>query len=174
MDMINRYIYAVTKRLPEKQRDDIEKELRTLIDDMLEKYDGEEAYETKVQKVLLDLGDPEILANNYRAAKRYLIGPQNFDNYMLILKIVMGAVFLGISISSAITGILAAEKNLIDIVASYIGILFSALLQAFAWVTIAFAIAEHNGVKVNDHVQMKDTWNPAQLPPVPDKKAAIS
>lgn len=36
MELIDRYIYAVTKKLPQKQREDIEKELRTLIDDMLE------------------------------------------------------------------------------------------------------------------------------------------
>ena len=36
MDLINRYIYAVTQKLPESQRADIEKELHGLIEDMLE------------------------------------------------------------------------------------------------------------------------------------------
>ena len=35
MEMVERYIYAVTKKLPEKQRSDIEQELRSLIEDML-------------------------------------------------------------------------------------------------------------------------------------------
>lgn len=36
MDLINRYIYAVTQKLPESQRADIEKELQGLVEDMLE------------------------------------------------------------------------------------------------------------------------------------------
>jgi hypothetical protein len=36
MEMIDRYVYAVTKRLPEKQREDVSDELRGLIEDMLE------------------------------------------------------------------------------------------------------------------------------------------
>ena len=35
LDLIERYIYAATKRLPKKQREDVAQELRGLIDDML-------------------------------------------------------------------------------------------------------------------------------------------
>ena len=35
-EMIERYIYEVVRRLPAKQRDDTGRELRSLIDDMLE------------------------------------------------------------------------------------------------------------------------------------------
>lgn len=174
MDLINRYVYAVTKRLPEKQREDIEKELRTLIDDMLEQYKGSEAYELKVQKVLLDLGAPEIMANNYRSTKSYLIGPQNFDNYILILKIVMGAVFLGISISVAVGIIFAGQFDIVDIFADYLGALTSALLQGFAWVTIIFAVAEYKGVDMKGSNHKGEQWSIAELPLIPEKKAAIS
>lgn len=34
-DLIERYIYAVTKRLPQKVQKDISNELRTLIDDIV-------------------------------------------------------------------------------------------------------------------------------------------
>ncbi|HOV26477.1 MAG TPA: hypothetical protein PK566_09005 [Pseudobacteroides sp.] len=83
MDLINRYVYAVTKSLPEKQREDIEKELRTLIDDMIEENDEPVSYEKKVEKVLLELGDPEKLADNYRGSKRYFIGPKFYEKYLL-------------------------------------------------------------------------------------------
>lgn len=36
MEMMERYIYAVTRKLPQSQREDIGKELRGLIEDMLE------------------------------------------------------------------------------------------------------------------------------------------
>lgn len=38
MEQIDRYIYAVTKRLPQLQRDDIAEELHGLIEDMLDEY----------------------------------------------------------------------------------------------------------------------------------------
>ena len=174
MNLIDRYVYAVTKGLPQKQRDDIEKELRTLIDDMLEQHQGDEPHVDKVERVLLGLGDPEILADSYRETKRYLIGPQNFENYFFILKIVMGAVFLGISIATVIGGFFDAPEGIIGIFANYIATLLSALMQAFAWVTAAFAIAEYNGVKILDKENLKGPWSIAELPEVPQKEAVIS
>lgn len=174
MDLINRYIYAVTKRLPEKQREDIEKELRTLIDDMLEQSEDSGAYEMKVQKVLLDLGDPEIMANNYRSIKRYLIGPENFDNYVLILKIVLGAVLLGLSVAAAVNAVFSVSFDPVGIFSNYFGILFSGLLQAFAWVTIIFAVAEYKGIDLKDKKRKEEPWSIAELPQVPVKEAAIS
>ena len=41
MEMINRYIYAVTQKLPQSQRKDIADELRGLIEDMLEERAGQ-------------------------------------------------------------------------------------------------------------------------------------
>jgi hypothetical protein len=174
MNLIDRYVYAVTKGLPNKQREDIEKELRTLIDDMLEQYQGDEPYVNKVERVLIGLGDPELLADSYRESKRYLIGPQNFDNYFFILKIVMGAVFLGISISAVVGGFFGAQVDVIGIFTSYIATLFSALMQGFAWVTAAFAIAEYNGVNILDKDSIKGAWSIAELPEVPQKEAVIS
>jgi hypothetical protein len=174
MDLISRYIYAVVRRLPEKQREDIEKELRTLIDDMLEQCDGSETDEVKVQKVLQDLGDPEIMAENYRSKKRYLIGPENFDKYIFILKIVLGAVFIGLSVATAVGGIFDHEPDFVNLFANYFGTLFSGLFQAFAWVTITFAIAEYNGVDIKGTKQKGKAWSLSQLPLIPEKKAAIS
>lgn len=175
MDLVSRYVYAVTKGLPEKQRDDIEKELKTLIDDMLEQQDGDGPYEARVEKVLLDLGDPEVLADNYRESKRYLIGPQNFDNYILLLKIVLGAVLLGVSIAVGLGSIFSNEQNAAAIFTDYLAALFSGALQGFAWVTIAFAIAERKGVRLSaDGKNKKTEWSIKELPAIPVKEAAIS
>jgi hypothetical protein len=173
MDLINRYVYAVTKGLPEKQREDIEKELRTLIEDMLDQCEDQETYEAKVNKVLVDLGDPEILANNYRDSKRFLISPQNYNTYVFILKIVFGAVFIGISIAVFVGGIFSSQQNVNEIIGGYFAAIFSGLLQSFAWVTIAFAVAERKGVKILNGKINKGTWNLSQLPLIPQKKAVI-
>jgi hypothetical protein len=174
MDLINRYVYAVTKGLPEKQREDIEKELRTLIEDMVEQCQGSESYEVKLKKVLLNLGDPDVLANNYRESKRYLIGPKNYDTYILILKIVFGAAFLGVSIAFVIESIFSTPENIVDVFIGYFASLFSAVTQGFAWVTLAFAIAERKGVNVMDKEPKKAVWSLSQLPVIPQKKAVIT
>ncbi|GAA0717119.1 hypothetical protein GCM10008905_02390 [Clostridium malenominatum] len=174
MDIINRYVYAVTRNLPEKQREDIEKELKTLIDDMIEELEESEPYESKVKKVLLELGDPEVLADNYRGSKRYLIGPKNYDKYITILKIVLGAVFIGISIGVIVGSIVDNTQNIVSIFSNYLGALFSALLQGFAWTTVGFAIAERNNANDAGIRLQKDKWTLSELPIIPEKKAIIS
>ena len=175
MNMIDRYVYAVIKGLPQKQREDIGKEIRTLVDDMLEEYkDDESSYDSKVQRVLLGLGDPELLADSYRESKRYLIGPQSFDNYILLLKLVFGAIFIGISIASVIDGIFSSQSDIINMIVDYIATMFYALLQGFAWVTVAFAIAEYNGVSLPDKSKKNKVWSLSDLPLLPEKAASIS
>lgn len=170
MNLIDRYVYAVIKNLPQKQQSDIEREIRSLIDDMLEQYPDNEPEETKVHKVLLDLGAPELLADSYRENKRYLVGPENFDNYLIVLKIVMGAVFLGISVATLTGVFFTTEEDIISMVVNYIATLFSGMLQGFAWVTGIFGIAEYKGIKL---VDKKEAWSPAKLPTVPQKSAMI-
>jgi hypothetical protein len=173
MGIIDRYIYAVTKRLPESQREDIEKELRSIIEDMMEQYDGE-PNEAKVQKVLLELGDPALLADNYRGSKRYLIGPDNYNNYITVMKIVFMAIFIGVSVGVVVENIFSFDSNIPKIIAEYMATLFSALMQGFAWVTVSFAIAEYYGVKELNKANEKKQWDLSQLPQIPVKKAVIS
>jgi len=173
MDLINRYVYAVTKSLPEKQREDIEKELRTLIEDMIEQNHSLDTYESKVEKVLIDLGDPERLSDSYRGSKRYLIGPNLYDKYILILKIVFGAVFIGITIAIFVDSIFTQNQNFGSIFSNYASAIFSALLQAFAWTTIGFAIAERNSMNLTKAISHKNEWSPSQLAVIPVKKAQI-
>ena len=77
-----RYIYAVTRRLPKKQRREVALELEELISDMLE--DG-----GTIEEVLVRLGDPAAFAKKYQDGARCLIGPAYFDNYIWLLRIVL-------------------------------------------------------------------------------------
>src|SRR5690625_1576554 len=107
LDMINRYIYAVTQKLPQTQRKDIADELRGLIEDMLEERAGMgNINENMVEEVLLELGSPRKLADEYRGKKKYVIGPELFDTYILVLKIVLIVVGASIGIGFLIQTIL--------------------------------------------------------------------
>ena len=82
--IIDRYLYDVTRRLPENMRDDVEQELRANIEDMLPDNPTEE----EIENVLESLGAPSKLAAKYRPNPRYLISPALFEEYISVLKIV--------------------------------------------------------------------------------------
>ncbi len=173
MELIDRYIYAVTKSFPKKQKFEIEKELKANIEDMIEQNKSNDNYEEKVEKVLLELGDPEIVADNYRGSKRFLIGPVYYEFYLMVLKIVIAAVVGGISIALFIKSFFTANIDIANIGLEYLTSIFSGAMQAFAWTTIVFIIIERNDNKVKDELQEKGNWDLSKLPILPNKKTQI-
>ncbi|UOQ87336.1 HAAS signaling domain-containing protein [Gracilibacillus salinarum] len=173
MEMIDRYIYAVTQRLPQSQQKDIEMELRGLIEDMLaERGHGEEATKKDVEEVLLELGNPKELARNYRGSKKYFIGPELFDSFMLVLKITL------ISTALAIFVVFIAKSiiNPISILDHFVGFIVSLvtiLPAAFGWTAFGFGIAEYMEEINPKDLEFSKEWHPSQLAPVPDEKGRI-
>ncbi|MFO8191941.1 MAG: hypothetical protein R6U08_04105 [Bacillota bacterium] len=171
MELVERYIYAVTRRLPEKQRGDIERELRSLIEDMLaDRTGGDETSETDIEEVLMELGDPAEMADQYRMKKHFLIGPENFALYMLVIKIVLAAVVFGITLALAIGYVVEPPSSIWALIGGYLGSIFNAVLNAFAWVTLIFAIFEYHDVNMAQEVNKKEEkkqWCPADLPKLP-------
>lgn len=170
--VINRYIYAVTKGLPEKSRKEISSELKSLIDDMMDGMDNTLSEEEKIDKVLRELGNPEELANRYRGKERYLIGPNYFDKYLFVMKIVVLSIFIGISIASGL-GVIFSIESIGKMIGGYISTLFFAILQGAAWVTLIFAALEYKEISVETGME-QGIWEPSQLPELPEKKALIS
>ena len=97
MDLINRYIYAVTQKLPESQRADIEKESRTR--HMLEDrgVGVESASLEEVEQVLLELGAAREMQRRYRGRERYLIGPGLINSYW-VQRIVLYSIVVALGI----------------------------------------------------------------------------
>jgi len=172
-DMIERYVYAVTHKLPAQQRGDIEQELRSLIEDMLEERVRErDIAPADVEGVLAELGNPRDFAAKYRE-KRYLIGPEFYDLYMMILKIVALWSFVGITIAFVVQSVLDST-HLLKLFAEYIGSIFTMGVQVIAWVTIVFAVMEYTGVKAANLRNKKNgPWHPSQLSAIPDKRTSI-
>ncbi|MNZ82450.1 hypothetical protein D3C78_1011480 [compost metagenome] len=175
MEYVDRYIYAVTQRLQEKQRADIEKELRGLIEDMLEeRANGGEITQQLVEEVLLDLGNPSELADQYRGYRRYLIGPEMFTLYWTILKIVLVSIAISMTVVFMIETITDSSQALNHIV-DYIAAIFETSMQGFAWVTIVFGIIEYSGLgskKLGMDAATK-SWKPSMLTAIPDPSTRI-
>ena len=174
-NLIERYVYDVTRRLPEKDREDVKKELRANIYDMLPENANDEA----VKKVLYELGSPASLAEQYRSHPRYLISPAFFDEYVRALKWVLPLVGVLVMLVGFAVGAVDAAKTsatsipfvISGIISKGVSMGVSAAFQALVWTTIGFAIAEHSGEKkpkVGEH-----GWRVEDLPEVLNPKAAI-
>ncbi len=175
--LVDRYLYDVTRRLPEKQRKDIEKELRTLIEDMMEEREQEgENPETIPEKVLEELGDPAKLAAKYRGEGECLIGGEYYALYCQVLKIVLIGVGIGMGVSFLLGvcfSFSAASLNewihLIINSSIDLGAIPATLLEVFGIVTIVFWLLERNQVKLKE----QGAWNIGKLPQIPYEKAVI-
>jgi len=169
-DLINRYVYAVTQKLPVRQRADIEMELRGLIEDMLEDRGapGDTASREDVEQVLLELGPPNEMAARYRVKERYLIGPGLIDGYWSVLKIVIYSLVIFLSISYIIEYFSSTDSSGETLLEYFVTIL-SVSIHGFAWVTGIFAFIEYLGARTD---KAKD-WEPSQLEPVPDSATRI-
>ena len=177
MDLIDRYVLAVTERLPENTREDVAKELRSNIEDML----PENASESDVRIVLEKLGNPAALANEYRQVKRYLIGPALYDNYVSVLKLVIGIAVVAFMFLSVLGGIEKSGVNggsyflSAEFFRELIAAGFDGVIQAFVWVTIVFAVLERTGVSSGDLPFGKKQWTVEELQNMPlSPKSRIS
>lgn len=171
-ELIDRYVYAVTRKLPAGQRKEIEQDVRGLIEDMLEvRAQGGAANIAIVEEVLSELGRPGKLAAQYRETKRYLIGPELFDMYWVVMKIVAFWSLVGLLIAYGIQIFLDPSRTL-ELFIEYIGVsLFSVVVHVFAWVTVIFAIMEYAGVKAADiDRRKKGPWHPSELPLIPSNE----
>lgn len=180
-NLVERYIYAVTRHLPEKEREEISRELDELIASMLaERSDAPGTEEEKVRSVLTELGNPEELARKYSASEvNCLIGQPHYSVYLRVLEIVLIAVAGALTLALLISWIVSAPEStqtdlnpILDWVTTgaveWIESIFSALLGAFAWVTIIFAILYRKGVKMDvDEVELD------YLPEVPSESNRI-
>jgi len=170
MDLIDRYVTEVGKHLPRKNRLDIEAELRSTLEDMLEdraQQTGRPADEALAEELLQEYGAPRKVAATYQTHP-YLIGPRMFRIYTLVLKIVLFAVTLGLSIATIVSVISAnmTAPELLQALIDFIAGLVSALVAAFGNVTLVFAILER--VVPASEFEDKEKWTPAELTKEPD------
>lgn len=175
MELIERYIYAVVRHLPPRQRADIEKELRSLIEDMLQQRTAGQPPKTEdIEAVLIELGDPGKMADNYRGSARFLIGPAFFEIYWLVLRIVLIAVGFALLLASAIQLAVNPPGQPLQAVGELFSGLINGLFSAFAIVTLIFALNEYFNPQAREKLQeMKDKWQPSQLPAIPSGSLRI-
>jgi hypothetical protein len=159
--LTDRYIDAILRRVPSRQRPDIERELRASIadavDDRLEA--GADPAEAEAA-VLTDLGDPARLAAGYADRPLHLIGPAHFLDYTRLL----GALLITVVPTvAAVVGLLRAldGDSASAIAGDAIGSALTAGFHVAFWTTLVFAILE----RVPSLKPLPiPKWTPAALP----------
>ncbi len=176
MDLIKIYVHEVTRRLPEKTRDDIALELQSTIEDMLPKDYSED----EVKAVLLKLGDPVALAEQYRDRPSYLIGPGFYEPYVMTLKLVLSfAIPISLIVFFVVqftdwSGEGAVLQFLTGLIGEMVVNIINTAFQVFAWVTLVFFILERSGVSPASMRVTGEKWKPEDLKSItyiPKKKA---
>lgn len=161
MNVIDRYIYAVTRYLPENIRGDVSKELQIKIKEMLPEVPTTD----DVREVLEQLGNPRELANEYQPQKRYLIGPSLYDQYLSVLKLVLSVVAVVLVSVTVLTWGFnpSSEESVIQLLGKIITVTFEGLMQSAVWVTVIFVGLERSNVV--PFGQKK--WSIKDLPNIP-------
>jgi hypothetical protein len=169
MNLIDKYIAEVGKHLPRKQRADIEAEIRSTLEDMLEERKQAEGAvsDAQVIELLKEYGAPREVADSY-VGPRYLIGPRVYPTFELVTRIVLIVLFaialagLGLSLAKSS---LSGPEFLKTIGESALG-LFGGLITAFGNIVLVFAILER--VLPAKEFEEEEEWDPAELAHEPD------
>jgi hypothetical protein len=190
MSLIDRYIAELGKHLPMKNRTDIQKEIRSTLEDMLQdrcQKTGSEASEQMIVELLKEYGNPEDVAFSY-LPERTLIGPQLYPIFSLVcwiaLSVLAAVLLITMGIGLFTTHLTAME--MLKGVGNLILELASSLIAAFGWIVVTFIILERVfglkevRVKVKGKIleqipgiqletpEEKAAWDPRDLPQVED------
>jgi len=171
MNLIDKYIAEVGKHLPRRNRADIEAEIRSTLEDMLEERNQASLEnEAAVIALLKEYGEPGKVAESY-IGPRYLIGPRLYPTFELVVKIVLavllGVGLLGYGVSGAITKSFAGTDFLSFLGQFWVGLL-GGMISAFGNIVIVFAILERVLPAKEFEKDKEEEWNPADLAKEPD------
>lgn len=171
MIILDRYIEEVGKHLPRKNRSDIQKEIRSTIEDMLEDraaQNGRPLDDSLVQEVLKEYGAPSKVAASYLPV-RYLIGPRMYPFFTLVLRIVFSVLFV---IALVRLGIALFKDTLswttfLKIIGQNTMNFLTGILSAFGNIVLIFAILERT-MPASQYEMEEEKWDPKELNSVSD------
>lgn len=173
--MIEKYIYAVTKRCPSENRDEIKKELEANILDML--GDNTSPTDHDIDVVLHTIGNPIYVASKYQKEEKYVVPPMFYQDFIMILKYVL----IGFTTLSIIVSIIVSLASLnpaepIDFIGELIDNtltnLSGFLLMGFGLTTLAFWSYSIPKIKVQVDDWLKN-WKTKDLMDVPKEEIKI-
>jgi hypothetical protein len=139
--LTDRYVAEVARRLPERSREDISREIRATIADMIEAQPGP-ADEVE-RAAIVELGDPAVLARQYADQPQYLVGPEIYPAFIRLMTWVVPLVGLISIASSTLTYATTDDAPRIgEMIGTSVGELVVALVMTFGIGTIIAGLLE--------------------------------
>jgi hypothetical protein len=174
MKLIDRYVTEVGRNLPlVKGRKDIEKELRSTLEDMLEdraSTTGRMRDEAMEIELLKEYGSPQTVAQTYNPHP-YLIGPRMFPIFIMVLKIVITVISIVMTVLMGIkifTLSPMAGPEFAQAVWNGLTGIVSAAIAAFGNIVLVFAILERYVPASELTLEEASEWDPASLKKEPE------
>lgn len=163
MNLIDRYVHEVGRRLPRKKRADIETELQSTLNDTLDsRIEGEPSEEDVVQ-LLKDFGPPTEVAASYHGDGQYLIGPDIYPFFRMVTGIVLVVMTV---VQVALQGVLMVFTPGYFPNLTWIFEFAGSLVGAFGIIVLVFVILQYFGVKPETE---DEEWDPRSLPDTIDE-----
>jgi hypothetical protein len=165
--LVDRYVFTAVRRVPEGQRSEIDRELRASIEDAVEsKMETGATRDEAVDAALRELGDPSGLADHYAGRRNYLIGPELYPGWRVLLKLLLATV---LPIVVVVTVVVQLLEDPSKAVGEGFSTLFSVGINLVFWVTLVFALIERAGLSdlpTAKLVSVRTTrsWTPDDLP----------
>ena len=163
MNLIDRYIYAVGRQLPRKNRADIQAELKSTLIDTLEARSEGEPSEEQVVALLTEFGPPEKVAASYWPESQYLIGPKLYPLFRMSLGI---ALLVFVIVQLVLLGVLVIFNQQPIQILELTGDIIGSLFTTVGAVVLVFAVLQRLDVKPNIE---QGKWDPRELPEVEEK-----
>jgi hypothetical protein len=161
MDLIDRYLDTVRLMLPFGQRDDIVAELRDLLMSRREEQEavlGRPLTRKENEDLLRGFGHPIVVAARY-GRQQYMIGPELYPLYALVLKLVVASV----AFAAVVTGVVLAAVAPGDIhhaIGTAASIVWTGGFASVGAVTLVFAAMQRTGAGA----KLLDNWRVDELP----------
>lgn len=159
-DLIDRYLGAIARHLPEGQKADVTAELRDVLLSQVEEEEerlGRPQTRAELEALLIRFGHPLTVSGRYRQVQ-HLIGPEIFPFWWAAIKATL-SVILGIWVVMTIFLLIAGERFAPGRDTSESS-LFGVLVFAFGMITLVCALIERFG-----KTAFLQQWKPSQLPP---------
>jgi len=166
-ELIDRYVLAVARRLPASNREDVARELRATIDDMLDARGSRD--QGAVRDVLTELGDPAVLAAGYRSGPQHLIGPEVYGPFLETLRRILAIalpVVVGIQL---LFGDWGSDRSVASIVIGAIAGALQVGVHVVVWTALTFIVIERSGA-AREVADGGEGWTPDDLPALPRQR----
>ncbi len=160
--LTDRYVGAVLALIPSASRGDIEEELRAAIGDARDARLGAgDDPDTAEEGALVELGNPDRLAERYLGRPLALIGAGRYCEWRTLVRTLVAVVVPLVTAIVVVVAAIAGEP-VATVIAGGVGAAFNVFVQVCFWTTLVYAVLERTGPAPSSA-----EWSPADLPPAP-------